>query len=175
MSYRPYAGIGSRNTPNKILDYFTFIANQLESRGYILRSGGADGADTAFEDGVILNKEIYLPWFGFNDNKSDLFDPPEGAFNIAQEIHPIWGALSRGAQAMHARNCQQVLGERLDSPSLFVICWTSNGLAIGGTRTAILLAERNKIPVLNFGDRKLKIDSREDAWGIVEQRLLGAN
>ena len=36
-----------------------------------LRSGGADGADLAFEIGA-ANKEIYLPSKDFNNNSSDL-------------------------------------------------------------------------------------------------------
>lgn len=36
----------------------------IRKEGCILRSGGAEGADTAFENGVrsLYNKEIYLPW-----------------------------------------------------------------------------------------------------------------
>jgi hypothetical protein len=39
-----YAGIGSRETPKDILDLISKIAIKLESLGYTLRSGGADGA-----------------------------------------------------------------------------------------------------------------------------------
>lgn len=54
-----YAGIGSRETPRSILDLMTAIARKLEALGYTLRSGGATGADTAFEEGVERLKEIY--------------------------------------------------------------------------------------------------------------------
>ena len=43
-----YTGIGSRETPHHILTLMTEIANILDNIGYTLRSGGADGADTAF-------------------------------------------------------------------------------------------------------------------------------
>ncbi len=52
---------------------------------------------------------------------------------------------------MHARNAHQVLGQDLESPSLCVICWTPKGELKGGTRTAIVIAEQNDIPVFNFG------------------------
>ena len=56
-----YAGIGSRNTPENIQAIMTKLATKLESLGWVLRSGGADGADSAFELGVLShqNKEIY--------------------------------------------------------------------------------------------------------------------
>ena len=46
-----YTGIGSRETPDSILSLFNDIVFQLAGLGYTLRSGGADGADTAFEEG----------------------------------------------------------------------------------------------------------------------------
>ncbi len=63
---KSYAGIGSRETPAEILMYMTRIASFLESKGYTLFSGGASGADTAFEIGVSNsgNKKIFLPWEG---------------------------------------------------------------------------------------------------------------
>lgn len=59
-----YAGIGSRNTPADILDLMTHLARRLDSRGYTLRSGGADGADAAFERGAMLDtpSEFILCW-----------------------------------------------------------------------------------------------------------------
>ena len=53
-----YAGIGSRKTPHDTCDLMTKIAIALDNRGYILRSGGAKGADKAFEAGSDT-QEIY--------------------------------------------------------------------------------------------------------------------
>ena len=66
-----YTGIGSRKTPKTILKLFTEVAIYLSKQGYILRSGGAKGADQAFERGA-AKKEIYLPWRNFENNKSNL-------------------------------------------------------------------------------------------------------
>ena len=44
-----YAGIGSRETPQEFLEFFTKLAKFLFSKGYTLRSGGAYGSDCAFE------------------------------------------------------------------------------------------------------------------------------
>lgn len=46
-----YTGIGSRETPEEVLSLFTIVGEFLAKKGYILRSGGAKGADKAFEVG----------------------------------------------------------------------------------------------------------------------------
>jgi hypothetical protein len=43
-----YAGIGSRNTTDNILNIMKRISIKLESDGFFLRSGHAAGADIAF-------------------------------------------------------------------------------------------------------------------------------
>jgi len=47
-----YAGIGSRKTPPDILALMEACAYKLARYGWNLRSGGAPGADQAFERGV---------------------------------------------------------------------------------------------------------------------------
>lgn len=150
-----YSGVGSRETPPHILKAMRMIAKFLEMEGYILRSGGADGADLAFESGVKNpeNKHIYLPWEGFNDSSSPLFGVCEAANKLAISIHPTGPALAKrkAAYALHSRNVYQVLGKDLNTASDFLVCWTEGAKKVGGTRTAIVLAERNGIPVLNLG------------------------
>jgi hypothetical protein len=59
-----------------------------------------------------------------------------------------------------ARDGYQVFGERFDSPSAFVVCWTKDGVVsyeqttadTGGTGQAIRLASRKGIPVINMAD-----------------------
>ena len=153
-----YAGIGSRETPPDILEQMTFIAVQLNLLDYTLRSGGAPGADLAFEEGALTEKEIYLPWKGFNNNPSSLYEIPDKAFQIAAQHHPYWKGLKEPIKRLMARNVQQVAGKNLDSPSEFVICWTSDGCtngkdrtpATGGTGQAISVASWLGIPVYNL-------------------------
>lgn len=136
-----YAGIGSRETPGTILNQMNAIAVWLQSEGYILRSGGAVGADTAFERGAGTKKEIFRP----NDAT------PE-ALELASRFHPAWYRCSDYAQRLHARNGFQVLGRDLTSPSCFIVCWTKDGKASGGTGQAIRIAEHNSLPVFNLHD-----------------------
>lgn len=153
--YTPYAGIGSRETPEDILGMMRDIAKALALRGYTLRSGGAQGADQAFEYGTpaCYDMEIFVPWSGF-ENKPDLMKLTPGelgnAMKIAEQFHPNWAACSQGARKLHTRNVFQVLGRDLQSPSKFVICWTRDGKATGGTGQALRIAEHHKIPIINL-------------------------
>ncbi len=148
-----YAGIGSRKTPKDMLDLMTIISTKLEDKGWTLRSGGADGADSAFALGA-NDKEVYIPWSGFNNISSDLVGASAKAFSIAESLHPAWNRCSQGAKKLHARNVHQVLGEDIDPKtySSFVICWTPNGQDVGGTATAIKLARQVGIRVFNLAN-----------------------
>ena len=70
---------------------------------------------------------------------------------IASEVHPAWDRCNEWARGMHSRNCHQILGYDLQSPVDAVICWTPNGAVVGGTRTALLLAQDAGIPIFNLG------------------------
>ena len=147
MNY--YAGIGSRETPTELKTTIKTIVEYLNKKDYILRSGGAPGADSFFEE-YSENMEIFLPWRGFNGNSSVLFNPTPEAFNLAQKYHPNWSRLSYGAKKLMARNCHQVLGIDLKTPVKFIVCWTKDGKATGGTGQALRMAEDLKIPVYNL-------------------------
>jgi hypothetical protein len=138
-----YTGVGSRSTPQNIREVMVELAKKLATDGWTLRSGGAAGADSAFEYGVSLvggYKEIY---YADQANKA--------ALEMASTIHPAWHRCSDYVRKLHARNCFQVLGRDLRTPSSFLVCWTLNGADIGGTRTAIVLARNNNIEVINLG------------------------
>lgn len=148
--YKAYAGIGSRKTPESVLNQMTQLAIFLELRGYTLRSGHADGADLAFEHGVRENKEIYLSWKGFNGSDSQWINPSIDAYHIAKQFHPNWNACKPGARALMARNSHQMLGPMLKQPVEFVVCWTPDGQASGGTGQALRIAEAYNIPIYNL-------------------------
>lgn len=153
-----YAGIGSRETPQVVLDLMTKIAVYLNDEGYVLRSGGADGADKAFESGAGELKEIFLPWKGFNGSNSLFYIDKSfyraTAYKMASQFHPAWDKLNYGAQKLMARNTYQVLGKDLKSPSEFIVCWTKGGKEIGGTAQAIRIAKHYEIKVYNLGLEK---------------------
>jgi len=148
-----YAGIGSRETPQHILNMMDNLAQKLEKDGYALRSGGADGADNAFAKNV-TNKEIFIPWNNFNGIKdnSAFVGYSKKAYKIAKNIHPAWYRCSEGAKKLHSRNVHQVFGWEMKPKtySKFIICWTPKGKEVGGTATAIKLAKQANITVYNL-------------------------
>ena len=157
---KPYAGIGARELNPDLQHEFFNIGCELARFGYTLRSGGASGADSAFErgcDSALGKKEIFLPWKKFSGNISQYILPnpiPTDVATIAKEIYPHWDYVTEPVRRLHARNVYQILGWDLNSPSHFVVCYTERPYddpkAVGGTLFGIKLAEKHEIPVYNF-------------------------
>ena len=160
-----YTGIGSRSTPPDICSLMTKCAKRFHELGFILRSGGASGADQAFQRGCSGKAEIFLPSPDFQEEFQAKFPPEKTiyrlssqALKLASETHPAWDRCTPYARLLHARNTYQVLGEDLNTPTLLVLCWTPEGeekesqctIRTGGTATAIRLADRRGIPVFNL-------------------------
>lgn len=157
-----YAGIGSRSTPPQILNLMTHLASKLESLGYVLRSGGAAGADTAFESGVSdpAKRQIYLPSHSFNQKNAgqggfiDASSLPhwQQALATVNQFHPAPDRLSGFARSLMARNAMQVLGGAMNEPSKMVVAWTPGGQITGGTGQALRMAQAYQIPIRNLGN-----------------------
>lgn len=160
-----YAGIGSRDTPKEIQDIMSHLASTLEDKGWILRSGGANGADSAFEGGVKdRNKmEIFLPEASFNRRWVTVtgcinimtLETYEDAMKTVDKFHPAPGKLSPFARRLMARNAMQVLGQDLKTLSKMIICWTPKGEVTGGTGQALRIANEYNIPIFNLGNTKV--------------------
>jgi hypothetical protein len=153
-----YAGIGSRLSPPEMCAYMTQLASFLESKGLILRSGGAAGADLAFEAGVKdpTKKVVYTAHSRLSQ------DDWQYGFDHVSWFHPTPQKVleSKWARIM-ARNTFQVLGTPSEQAagqphSAFVVCWTPDGAekvttrATGGTGQAIRIAAHYGIPVFNL-------------------------
>ena len=162
-----YTGIGSRETPEETLNLMGLLAKRLVDKGYTLRSGGAKGADAAFEWGVDFSsnpaaKEIYRP----EDAKPWAYDYVEKyCMPSDRKGYANWKPYVKG---LLARNMMQVLGTDGQTPVEFVICWTP-GLdystsAVGGTGYAIRCALHNNIPVYNLYDKDDVLKERVKSW-----------
>ena len=154
---KAYAGIGSRQTPQDVLDYMKNIATRLENEGLTLRSGHAEGADKAFESGSAKNHEIYLA----DDIQNNTYNNADHATQIAYTEHPNPKYLKAKsfARNLMARNSYQVLGSDLNTPVDFVVCYApldENGVPKGGTSQAIRIANDLNIPVFNLAEEGAK-------------------
>lgn len=174
-----YTLIGSRETPKDVMELMTKFAEKACSFKYVGRSGGADGADSCLEEGVKAFQskmtlaptlssefmEIYLPWKDFNGRDSSMsgyytlpwMDNKYEAEKIASEIHPAWDKCSQGAKKLHSRNVYQLLGQDLNTPSRFVLCWAKpkdkdrkTEHVQGGTATAVKLGIDNGVEIINL-------------------------
>jgi hypothetical protein len=160
-----YAGIGSRETPLSTRNLMTAVARRLSRLGYTLRSGGADGADSAFRAGADRS------WIFYKDHALRL--SPEGDEKIeynAEDIlfmegfvtkyHPVPHALKGGGRELMRRNTLQVMNYSqhwLEVPRVdFVLCWTPDGSldganrSAGGTGQALRISRHHGIPVFNL-------------------------
>jgi hypothetical protein len=148
-----YAGIGSRLTPQNILEDMTRLAGRFCNLNYILRSGGAVGADQAFAAKLPDEAKVILK----------AKDATPAAIELAGTIHPAWNLCDDYARKLHGRNCMIILGPNLDEPVEFVVCWQDPYMDRGGTRLGMRLAESRGISVYNLavpGHYKLLLDER---------------
>lgn len=157
-----YTGIGSRTAPSSVQQQAFKVAEKLAER-FILRSGKAEGMDSAFQLGCMSAnglKEIYKPDLLFGNNrieetKDDILlsvEQYEKYSAIAKKIHPAWNKCSEWAKCAHARNICQVSGFNNEF-SKFVIYWApedKKGKVKGGTATAVAYARKNNIPTINM-------------------------
>lgn len=150
------AGIGSRETPQSVLDEMKKLGEWCKEINFTLRSGHAEGADWWFEQGAQEKCVAYLPWAGFNEDlksnaKHVVYERNPETVAIARKFHPAYDRLSSGAKKMMERNVWQVLSPNLRDKVAIVVCWTEGGKAGGGTGQAIRIANAYRIPVIDFG------------------------
>jgi len=156
-NFKYYTGIGSRETPPETCSLIRKIAVYLLSENYILRSGGADGADISFSSKIPEDKkQIFLPWNGFNDYYDYKYPLTTNAYKVAEKFHPAWDRCSNGVKKLHTRNVYQVLGYNLESPSEFIVCWTKGGRMVGGTAQALRVSQEYNIKIYNLAIEKDK-------------------
>lgn len=142
MVVKYYAGVGSRQTPKWMCEFMTDVAEYLERKGYILRSGGAEGADTAFEKGASYRSQI------FTAGKDQYF--PMWTDVFVDHFHPAPDRLKPFSRKLMQRNALQVLGTDGNTPVEFVVCWTKDGKFSGGTGQALRISDYYNIPIYNL-------------------------
>ena len=151
-------GIGSREVSVKYQEILKEVADYLAITNFKLRSGGAPGSDTIFQN-VFKHKkaamEIYIPWNGFEklfaNNKTIFLANHNICEEFTMKYHPNADNLSQGAFKLMNRNAHQVLGMDLETPTDLIVCYTEGGKIKGGTSQAIRIAMDYNIPIVNVG------------------------
>ena len=153
-----YAGLGASNAPAAQRTLMTDIGHRLAQEDFLLRSGGGQGAEQAFENGARLadgEARIYLPSDGYRGRESGVdgatAEIPERAYQIAASHHDKWDTLTEATRRQYARNAVEILGEDLSTPADAVVCWTRDGKDTGATAQALALAREHNIPIINLG------------------------
>ena len=148
-----FAGIGSRRTPPEILELMSRLSRKLTGEGWTLRSGGARGADLAFERGAQNRSEIFLA----------KHCRPEWQAESQTVMTPShWQNCSPYARQLHGRNSAIILGTDLKTPVKFVCCWTPDAREVGGTAVGIRVALKHGIEVRNLAIPEVR--ERAEAW-----------
>lgn len=158
MVQRLVTCIGSRDLPEDKGIIIDKLCKFLVNNNCKMRSGGAGGTDRRFQSNFEIlggNKEIYLPWNGFEklyvDNRDFFLVKSDICRPYTLKYHPNPNALSKYALLLMDRNAHQVLGLNLDLPSDFIVAYTENAAIKGGTAQALRMAKDLNIPVVNVG------------------------
>jgi len=170
---KTYAGVGSRETPQEIGRKMVGYAKRLAALDYTMVSGGARkkrdapndvvSADHVFEyavaevQGKMIVYRAYVNKF-VPCGAADVRVPSENQMNHAisfikrHHIIPWFDKMSGWAKLLHARNYYQIVqetGHKVD----FVIAYSeigTDGEPMGGTRTAIKIAQKMGVKVYNL-------------------------
>lgn len=168
---RFWTGVGSRSITQEEQELAVYVAETITRHfGMVLRSGAAEGADTAFQKGVCNVDpkycQIWTPWNSFRPKEqhvgfpscsyitptTEMFEKSRKAF-IDTGIIPWFDNMKQGAQKLHGRNFYQVAGkhgEPLSRICIYIADEDANGEVKGGTRSAVLVSRHYDIPTYNL-------------------------
>lgn len=161
--YKPYVVTGNKDAPSSVIEDIKQFVIKLEGLGYITRSGGMDGIDSEVET-VAKKLELYLPWRDFSNKQSKLYYSDDLAKQAAKKYSPVYDNLKPAVQSFLAKNARMVLGNKLNSNCLFLICWSEDGAEhkkdvtarTGNVGHVILIANSIGIPIFNLGKEGTK-------------------
>lgn len=159
--YKPYAIAANREAPPEIIKKFSDYAKRLEGLGYTVRVGGdSQGVDQEVENAVIEKKELILPWKNFANKESKFTYTTDRAKAVAAQFHPTFEAMKDVVKLFLARNARLIMGDKMVSPALFLICWSEDGIETHRQRSSrsgnighsVAIASAAGIQVFNLGN-----------------------
>lgn len=153
--------IGSRRIDPNQFNYIVAVAKAFAKRGWVIKTGCADGADYASMvgcrevDPTLLT--LYLPWARYNESYQRdtdhklIYDERDQQFLFWKEsvakYHPAPQRLSRGAFALMARNYGIVSGADV------VVAMPMSITDVGGTGQGMRIAKDLDIPLYTVCDK----------------------
>ena len=129
-----YAGVGSRQTPPGILAAMADIAQTLGDAGTALSTGGASGADKAFETGALRTDApvtVHTPWPGYNGYRPGAIPRPTSTSSTRNPRRP-----SRAAPTSTSRGRTTRTGPAAAAAPARCSCATSRSSPARSTTTA---------------------------------------
>jgi len=156
-----FAGAGHRKLPEQAVKEIQYLSSILSKAGFILNTGGAEGADEAFMKAMATyggKTNVFIPWEGYrklkaiNRNVRIFADIPQKAYEVAAKYHPAWEKLGPKIRKLMARNVQLLMGKDLESKATFAVVWgeVKGGQVKGGTGHTVRTAVGEGIPVFNL-------------------------
>ncbi len=157
-----YAGIGSRKLSTEEWNLCYYFGAFMAGRGWLLRTGAAEGADQAFAQGALSVGGaviLCLPWATYNNpwvawavsqgaTVRVLQAEDERAYHSVDRFHPASHKLRQGGRALHARNWLIVAGVS------FVLAWPKPDQygSQGGTGQGLRICSDKGVKVFNLND-----------------------
>lgn len=156
--YKPYALAGNQDFPDSLKPVLSRILKYLERAEYTMRCGGMDGIED-FAEKETTKHEIHLPWREFANKQSKFTFTTDRAMAVAKKFFPAFDGLKPAAQKFLAKNVRVLMGNNVNSPALFLLCWTEDGVESIKDKTArtgftghpIAIASALGIPIFNLG------------------------
>lgn len=161
--------IGSRRINEKQFNYITKVAEAFARRGWVIRTGCADGTDYASMvgcrniDPTLLT--LYLPWKTYNSQYQTVnehhivYNERDQQFihwtDSITKYHPAPERLSRGAKSLMARNYGIVSGADL------VVALPMSLTDVGGTGQGMRIANDLNIPFFTVCEKDERIRLKE--------------
>lgn len=155
--YKAYAALSNKNAPEEVVETMRRLVHKLNDEGYTLRTAGNEGPEESLE-AQTEQKEVHIPWKGFNNRESRFNRNDNNAIEIVQAFHPTFASLKPAVQAIIARSAHVILGKDLRSPVRFLVCWSEDGLENAKDRSIksgymgmpVAVANSLSIPVFNL-------------------------
>jgi hypothetical protein len=171
------ACIGSRETPDDILQTIEHLGEMIAAAGLTVVSGNAIGADQAFAKGANqvdpTKVKLFLPWpkyqeEAFVDGNSIEVVYSSSLEELAAKHHPGWNYLNQPVRKLMTRNAA-IIKAAHDSTGLVIGYLDLYHKGGGGTGHGWRIATEFGMELINLADK----DSKNKAVTAIEKLSVG--